>query len=66
MDTKRAKPDKPAVDDAHGQRRVKWQASKRRTGPYVKTRLKACNTGKTTHGKEAEEDLGAMAYNSGF
>jgi hypothetical protein len=37
-----------------------------RTGPYVELRLKAGHASKTAHGKEAEEGLRAMAYNSGL
>jgi hypothetical protein len=37
-----------------------------RTGPDVELRLKAGHASKAAHGKESEEGLRAMAYNSGL
>lgn len=65
MDTKRANPDNPAVDDESLSQRTAGKQSKR-TRPNVVVRLKAGHASKTAHSKEAEEGLRTMAYDSGL
>jgi hypothetical protein len=65
IDTKRANPDNPAVDDESLSQRMTGKQGKR-TRPNVVVRLKAGHASKAAHSKEAEESLRTMAYDSGL